>query len=114
MNVTDRVHNILKVSRDARNSDKELCVIYMQKSGMNLSEEQIRVFKSMPSMETIRRVRQKIQESGEYQADQKIKSERKFKSLQMQQTAPTFTPNNMGKILDGATYTYDGRRVLDN
>lgn len=36
MKTSFRVENILQASRAARNSDKELLIIYMQKSGMNL------------------------------------------------------------------------------
>ncbi len=76
MNVTHQVENILKASRSARNSDKSLWLIYAQKSGLNLSESQIETFKSMPSFETIRRTRQKIQEHGKYPADNDINEAR--------------------------------------
>lgn len=83
MNVTQRVSNILGASHAARNSDLELLIIYMQKSGMALSDEQIRTFKAMPSMETIRRTRQKIQMDGKYPADPKVNEARynKFKNV---------------------------------
>lgn len=53
MKTSDRVEYILQASKSARNSDKELLIIYMQKSGMNLSPQQIEVFRDMPSAETI-------------------------------------------------------------
>lgn len=99
MTVTKQVEHILSVSHRARNSDKELLILYMQKYGMNLTDNQILKFRDMPSPETIRRVRQKIQESGRYQADQKIKSERDWKSLRMQQNAPSASPRTVEQII---------------
>ena len=83
MTVKQRVENILKASREARNSDDMLEIIYMQKSGMNLSEEQIACFKRMPKMETIRRERQKFQEVGLYPADEAVDKARfeKFREV---------------------------------
>ena len=101
MNVTQQVENILRAVPITRSSDKELQIVYMQKSGMNLSAAQIDKFRSMTSLETIRRVRQKIQEGGKYPATDLVKNERKFKSLQMQQQAPSFTPDGLEKTLNG-------------
>lgn len=83
MTINQRVQAILSVSKAARNSDKELWLIYAQKSGMNLSEAQKQVFRDMPSPETIRRVRQKLQEVGKYSADHEVNEARyrKFKSV---------------------------------
>lgn len=101
MTITQQVENILKVSKTSRNSDKELQIIYMQKSGMDLDARQVQKFRDMPSLETLRRVRQKIQESGKYKADQRIEDSRKFKSMQMQQQAPKFTAEGLEKTLTG-------------
>ena len=83
MTVHDRIVNILRVSHKARNSDLELWLIYAQNSGLNLSDKQIEVLKDMPSFETIRRTRQKIQEQGEYLADKEVHEARyhKFKEV---------------------------------
>lgn len=101
MTITEQVENILKASRQARNSDKELQIIYMQKSGMDLDARQVQKFRDMPSLETLRRVRQKIQESGKYKADKRVEDSRKFKSMQMQQQAPSFSANGLEKTLNG-------------
>ena len=66
MKISERVTNILKASYSARNSDKDLLLIYMQKSGMNLTPEQVKVFKELPAFETITRVRRVLQEQGKY------------------------------------------------
>lgn len=99
MNVTQQVENILSVSRQARNSDKELQIIYMQKSGMQLTPQQIEIFRVMPSLETVRRIRQKLQEGGTYPADQKIKQARDWKAMRVQQNAPSAKPVTLERII---------------
>lgn len=84
MKTSERVENILRASNDARNSDRELLIIYMQKSGMDLTDEQIEIFRKMPSAETITRIRRQLQEQGKYPASEKVQEERyqKFKQHQ--------------------------------
>lgn len=86
MTIKQRVEAILKVSRMARNSDTELQIIYMQKSGMNLTEQQQQVFRDLPSMETIRRIRQKLQEEGKYLADAEVEQARYNKFVETKQS----------------------------
>ena len=100
MKISDKVEQILKISVSARNSDRELQIIFMQDSGMDLSERQKDIFRDMPSMETIRRVRQKFQESGQYKATERVKNVRTHKSLVIQQNAPTASPNTMARIVE--------------
>lgn len=99
MKVARQVENILSMSREARNSDKALQIIYMQKFGMNLTDEQIETFKTMPSLDTVTRIRRKLQEGGSYEADQKIKRERDWKAMRMQQNAPTAKPKTIERII---------------
>lgn len=101
MNITQRVENILRVSRDARNSDTELLIIYMQKSGMELTDRQIAKFRDLPSMETIRRVRQKIQEHGKYPADDSVNEARFRKFKQVKQN---ITYDDPEKLLEARGY----------
>lgn len=81
MKILEQVENIMKFSHAARNSDKELLVIYMQKFGLDLTPRQVELFKKMPSVETIRRSRQIIQEQGKYPADPAV-DEARFKKYQ--------------------------------
>lgn len=83
MKISQQVENILKVSTQARNSDKELIILYMQKFGMELSDKQIKKFREMPSTETIRRVRQQLQEQGKYPASPEVDKARfeKYKEV---------------------------------
>lgn len=66
MKISQQVENILRAVSITRSSDKELFLVYMNKFGMNLSEEQQATFRRMPSLETVRRTRQLIQEQGKY------------------------------------------------
>lgn len=83
MKVSERVENILKASHAARNSDRELQIIYMQKAGLELTPKQIELFRKLPSMETIRRTRQSLQEQGKYPADEAVDNARfeKFRKM---------------------------------
>lgn len=83
MRISEQVEGILRVSRAARNSDRELLLIYFQKFGMDLSPRQIELFRQMPSTETIRRTRQSLQEKGKYPADQAVEEARfeKYKAV---------------------------------
>lgn len=101
MTIKDRVENILKASHKARNSDVELLLIYLQKSGMELSEKQMDVFRKMPSMETIRRTRQQLQEQGKYPASDEVEKERYIRSLAMRQNVKSQDPE---KILEAQGY----------
>lgn len=113
MNVTQRVEAILRASEDARNSDTDLIVIYMQKSGMNLTEDQIAKFKRMPSTETIRRIRQKLQEQGKYPASDAVNERRYSKFKEMRGSAGIATPKETEQVLeDGTIVLPNGDRVL--
>ena len=85
MKTSERVENILRASHAARNSDTALLILYMQKSGMELTPKQIEIFKDMPSMETITRVRRQLQEQGKYEADEKVQEARYQKMQQHQE-----------------------------
>lgn len=105
MTTTQRVKAILEYSTAARNSDTALQIIYMQKAGMKLSPEQIETFRKLPSMETIRRIRQKLQESGKYTASPNIASQRRAKGEAIQQAIPTLSPEGTEyHLTDERTY----------
>lgn len=83
MTIAERVENILKAVPQTRNSDKELLLIYMKKSGIKLTEQQEEIFKNIPAFETITRVRRDLQEQGKYEPTEEVKEERyqKFKNV---------------------------------
>jgi len=97
--ITNRVRSVLAHAPFARKSDKELYLIYMQKSGMNLTPDQIQIFREMPSLETIRRVRQKIQEGGEYLPDDETRRDRLFRAKAMKNAAPLGKPERIEETL---------------
>ena len=92
MRISRQVENILAASHAARNSDRELLIIYMQKFGMELTDKQIGTFRQMPSVETIRRTRQQLQMQGKYPADKKVDEERFNKYQQMKHGVKHETP----------------------
>jgi len=92
----EQVANILKVSSAARNSDRELLILYMQKFGMELTLKQIEKFRKMPSTETIRRSRQAIQEQGKYLASPAVEEER-FRKYKQMKNMPFEDPEELLK-----------------
>lgn len=101
--VTNTVRSILARSRMARNSDRHLLLEFMQVSGMELTPKQQELFLSLPSLESVRRVRQKLQETGNYPADAKIATERSFKQMQMQQVTPNAKPETIERVIHDRT-----------
>lgn len=95
MKISEQVSNILKVSSKARNDDRELLILYMAKFGMNLSEEQIATFRKMPSVETIRRTRQQLQERGMYPASPEVDKARFEKHMAMKNMVNAESPENI-------------------
>ena len=100
MNVTQQVESILRHSDRARNSDRELLLIFMQKSGMDLSEAQIATFRDMPELWTVRRLRQKFQEDGLFLPSEAVGRARRLKSYAVQQNAPNAKPETMERLIE--------------
>jgi hypothetical protein len=115
MTITQQVKNLLAYSKDARNSDKELYILYLQRAGMEMTKEQIQLIREMPSFETIRRVRQKVQEAGEYLADEPVRKARDNKSMEMQQNMPKASASRTEQILSNGTKLHvpAGFKVLE-
>jgi Spy/CpxP family protein refolding chaperone len=99
MRVNILVERILADHEQARNSDKYLQLVVWHKMGLVLTPEQRAKFMDMPSAETIRRIRQKLQEHGKYKAADKISNERQWKALVMQQNVPTASSERVEGIL---------------
>jgi len=73
---------------ETRDSDRKLLVKVWEHCGLYLSEAQRHKFFGIASPESIRRTRQKIQESGKYPASDRVKHVRELKSQIVQQNAP--------------------------
>lgn len=93
------VEKILSNDERSRNSDKWLILKVWESQGLYLTEAQSYKFFSVASPETIRRIRQKLQESGKYQPTDTIKRERRFRGMRMQQISPKATPKYMEQTL---------------
>lgn len=94
------IERILRDFPETRNSDKRLILKVWESQGLYLTEAQAYKFFEVSSPETIRRVRQKIQESGKYQADPLIRRERRFKSYRLQQITPQAKPQYVEQALN--------------
>lgn len=99
MKISNLVEKILSESQDARDSDKVLMLKVMEHYGLYLSPHQQQVYKDMPSTETVRRVRQKLQEGGKYQADPRVAKERHYKGMRMQQYGPKLRAGDIERII---------------
>ena len=112
MNITERVKKIMIAVPITRSSDKELEIVYMQKAGMDLTPAQVNLFKQLPSMETIRRIRQKIQESGELLATPEVEKARFEKYKKTKGAIGVTNAVEAEELLDGTLILPDGTKVL--
>lgn len=94
------IERTLRDHPDTRSSDKELYILVWEHYGFFMSASQKAKFRDLPSSETIRRIRQKLQEKGSYPADEKIRKHRKFKGLEVQQKMPQTRPEKIEPILN--------------
>ena len=87
-----------------RDSDKALLIHVWEHCGLYLSEVQRDKFFQITSPETIRRTRQKIQESGKYPASKRVGDSRRIKGLVIQQNAPIASPKRMTQLFNVDDY----------
>lgn len=76
MRVKDKVARVLSQKPETRDNDKLLMLYVWQIEGLNLSESQLKVWKNASSPESIRRMRQKFQEEGEFKASEDVEQKR--------------------------------------
>lgn len=72
----DRTESIMRAVPATRSDDKLLCMIFMQKSGLALTDAQIAAFYAMDDLWTVRRDRQKIQAAGKYPPTPEVEEHR--------------------------------------
>lgn len=94
------IENMLRDYPATRDSDRELYLKVWEQYGFILSDAQRAKFRDLPSSETIRRVRQKLQEQGLYKAQERIRRHRKFKGLEVQQKMPQTKPERVEPLLE--------------
>ena len=85
---------------ETRDSDRKLLVKVWEHCGFYLSEAQRYKFFGIASPESIRRTRQKIQESGKYPASERVSKSRRLKSLIVQQNIHTIKPEKTDNVLE--------------
>lgn len=107
MTTSQIVEEILRDSVQARNSDVELQLLFFERVGVNLTPLQESAIRDCPSLETLTRVRRKIQEDvpekgivGRYKASETVRKERRHKSLRMQQMTPKLKPEGIAKVME--------------
>lgn len=100
MKISDSVEYILKTNELTRSDDRTLLIEVWEAHGFYMSDTQKDKFKGLPSAETIRRIRQKIQESGKYPASETVKRHRKFKGMQVQQRIPNTKPEKVDQLIN--------------
>lgn len=77
------VEDVLKTSFRARNDDKELLIQALALGGFKWTEENLAIFRGFYSTETLRRVRQKLQEEGFYTAGVDTQRKRKRRAKEV-------------------------------
>ena len=77
-NIETIVKSVLRDNKETRNSDKRLLIEIWKIQGLNLTDEQERMFMKCASPESIRRSRQRIQEMGFYESYEPVRQARLF------------------------------------
>lgn len=97
--ISSVVQNLLRDNAKMRNNDRLLILTVWENYGFKLTDEQRQKFWDLPSAETIRRIRQKLQEKGDYPADASVARVRRHRSMVMQQNMPTSKPERIQQLM---------------
>ena len=76
MRVKDKVARVLSTNTQARDNDKLLMLQVWEIEGFYLTDNQKKAFMKSSSPESIRRMRQKFQEDGQYLASPEVEEQR--------------------------------------
>ena len=102
MRANNIVERALSNNDQARNSDKILLLQVWHDLGLELTREQQTKFLDLPSPETIRRIRHKLQEAGRYLADEEVRSTRqKIEKAKHNYTAIA-RPEHIEELMQGS------------
>ncbi len=85
--ITKLVEDILKTHPRTRDSDKDLFIAVLQMLGADLSERQREIMRSV-NLESVRRLRQKLQEDGQYLPSVDVAQRRKLKAQLVKDAVP--------------------------
>ena len=79
-NAEHTIREVLRIYPETRNDDRELILKVWEVEGLELTPIQKQFFLKVMPAETIRRTRQKIQESGELKADDSVAHNRHIRA----------------------------------
>jgi len=111
--ISKLVENILRECMSPRSSDRALIIEVLQRRGANLTPHQIEVIKDL-NFESIRRIRQKLQEQGKYLPAEEIQRERRVRSYITQQNIPQAKPERIPELFDqpkAVSWLNEGERL---
>lgn len=100
MIVSKLVERILSQDEASRSNDKRLWLAVAKYYGLEFTKEQMSKFFDMPSFETVRRIRQKLQEQGSYQASPEVARHRRWRGMQVQQKIPATNPDRVDRLIN--------------
>lgn len=99
------VEYVLLNNHQARNSDIELILSVWAEQGLHFSDQQRQILKQKCSKpETIRRIRQKLQEEGKYRADKQVEDARYEKYVEARQSFGITSPEETEQVISKAVH----------
>jgi len=98
------IETILRDYPETRSNDRLLQIKVWERQGFYLSDSQRDKYLHLPSTESVRRTRQKIQESGLYPASESVKRQRKFKAMQIQQMIPKVKSDKVERLVQAPMF----------
>lgn len=101
MKITSYVRQALANNEKARNSDKVLLLQVWHSLGFDLTPAQTAKFLELPTPETIRRVRQKLQEGGQYLPSEQVQETRYKMFKDVYSEAAFISPERLETLIQG-------------
>lgn len=99
MKIKQKVERGLSVDKKTRDNDKLLMLAVWEIEGFFLSDVQKSKFMEVSSPETIRRMRQKLQEEGKYKASEEVGEERYNRYVETRAAMPRVDSGEMPKAI---------------
>jgi hypothetical protein len=92
------VEQLLGKYERCRNSDTELIIGVLHLKGLQLTEPQREILRSV-NLESIRRMRQKLQEAGKYLPSPEVARKRRLKGYTVQQNITRTDPGQTQQLI---------------
>lgn len=97
--LSNQIERILANDPRTRDSDKELIIQVLEWLGAEFTPRQLEVLRQI-NFESVRRVRQKLQEQGKYMPSPEVARQRRLKGMIVEQNAPTAKPEYLGELIE--------------